>query len=121
MIHFAGLKAVGEAEKYPMKYYENNVVGSLILFQEMAMSGVKNIVFSSSATVYGDHINNQFDENTPTNPINVYGKTKLIVENILRDIKKSDKDWNIALLRYFNPVGHPSGLIGENLVIFQIT
>ena len=115
VIHFAGLKAVGESEQYPMKYYENNVLGSLILFEEMEKVGIKRIVFSSSATVYGEHSKNQYDENTPTEPINVYGKTKLIIENMLRDIKKSDKDWEIALLRYFNPIGaHPSGLIGEN-------
>ena len=115
VIHFAGLKAVSEAEKYPMKYYENNVLGSLILFEEMALARTKKIVFSSSATIYGEHSKNQYDENTPTKPINVYGRTKLIVENMLRDIKSSDKDWEIALLRYFNPIGaHPSGLIGEN-------
>lgn len=115
VIHFAGLKAVGEAENFPIKYYENNVLGSLILFQEMALANVKTIVFSSSATVYGQHSNPQYNEQTPTKPVNVYGRTKLVIENILRDIKKSDDNWSIGLLRYFNPVGaHSSGIIGEN-------
>ena len=115
VIHFAGLKAVGEAEKFPIKYYENNVLGSLNLFHEMELAEVKTIVFSSSATVYGKHTKNKYDEDTPTRPINVYGRTKHIVENILRDIKKSDDNWSIGLLRYFNPVGaHASGIIGEN-------
>lgn len=115
VIHFAGLKAVGESENFPMKYYENNVTGSLSLFQEMALAEVKTIIFSSSATIYGEHSYSRYDEKTPAKPINVYGKTKYIIENILKDIKKSDDNWNIALLRYFNPVGaHSSGMIGEN-------
>ncbi len=115
VMHFAGLKAVGESENFPIKYYENNVLGSIVLLKEMALAEVKTIVFSSSATVYGQHSNNRYDEKTPTKPINVYGKTKLIIENILRDIKNSDDNWSIGLLRYFNPVGaHSSGFIGEN-------
>ena len=115
VIHFAGLKAVEDSEKFTLKYYENNVLGSLILFQEMKLYGVKKIIFSSSATVYGEHKKKKYNEETPLNPINVYGRTKLIIENILKDIQKSDKSWNIAILRYFNPIGaHPSGLIGEN-------
>jgi UDP-glucose 4-epimerase len=115
VIHFAGLKAVGDSEKNPLEYYENNVTGSMVLFQEMALANVKHIVFSSSATVYGDPGVVQYKEDTPVNPINVYGRTKLVVEDILRDIKKSDDCWRIAILRYFNPVGaHISGTLGED-------
>lgn len=115
VIHFAGLKAVGDSEKNPLEYYENNVTGSTVLFQEMALANVKHIVFSSSATVYGDPGVVQYKEDTPVNPINVYGRTKLVVEDILRDIKKSDDSWRIAILRYFNPVGaHFSGTLGED-------
>jgi UDP-glucose 4-epimerase len=115
VIHFAGLKAVGESEAEPLKYYDNNVSGSLALFEEMAGAGVKTLVFSSSATVYGDPGLVQYTEDLPLQPVNVYGRTKLMVEDILRDVKKADPAWRIALLRYFNPVGaHESGLIGED-------
>lgn len=115
VIHFAGLKAVGESESDPLRYYENNLLGSICLFEEMARSGVKKIVFSSSATVYGDPGTDRYTELTPLRPINVYGRTKLMVEDVLRDLKAADDAWQIALLRYFNPVGaHVSGLIGED-------
>lgn len=115
VIHFAGLKAVGESEQNPLKYYENNVIGSVTLFEEMKRANVKTLVFSSSATVYGDPGVVRYDESTPLKPVNVYGRTKLVVENVLRDIKNSDPTWRVALLRYFNPVGaHVSGLIGED-------
>ena len=116
VIHFAGLKAVGESVEKPLAYYQNNVMGSVILFEQMAAAGVKNLVFSSSATVYGDPIALPLVETMPVGtPTNPYGMSKLMIENILKDIYKSDHDWNIALLRYFNPVGaHPSGLIGED-------
>ena len=115
VIHFAGLKAIGESEKYPLEYYENNVFGSINLFKAMTNHNIKTIIFSSSATVYGEPGYSTFKENTPTNPVNVYGRNKLIIENILNDLKKSDKEWRIAILRYFNPIGaHLSGLIGEN-------
>lgn len=115
VMHFAGLKAVGEAESFPLKYYDNNVTGSVVLFEEMARATVNTIVFSSSATVYGDPGYSQYREDTPLAPINVYGRTKRMVEEILRDIKKANASWKIALLRYFNPVGaHPSGVMGED-------
>ena len=115
VIHFAGLKAVGESEAQPLRYYDNNVSGSVVLFEEMARAGVQTIVFSSSATVYGDPGYAQYREDTPLAPVNVYGRTKLMVEDILRDIKKAQPSWRIALLRYFNPVGaHASGMIGED-------
>lgn len=114
VVHFAGVKAVGEAEAKPLKYYNNNVSGSVTLLEEMARALVRTIIFSSSATVYGDPGYNQYHEKTPLNPLNVYGKTKLTVENILRDLKRSEPLWRIAILRYFNPVGaHESGLLGE--------
>lgn len=115
VIHFAGLKAVGESQANPLMYYDNNVNGSVVLFEEMAKAGVRKVVFSSSATVYGDPGYTQYREDTPVNPINVYGRTKLMVEDILRDVHQSNPEWQIALLRYFNPVGaHPSGKIGED-------
>lgn len=115
VIHFAGLKAVGESEAEPLKYYDNNVTGSVVLFEEMARVNVKTLVFSSSATVYGDPGVVKYTENLPLKPVNVYGRTKLMVEDILRDLKNADSDWRIAMLRYFNPVGaHESGLIGED-------
>lgn len=115
VMHFAGLKAVGEAEQFPLKYYDNNVSGSAILLQEMAAANIKTIVFSSSATVYGDPGYSCYSEETPVNPINVYGRSKLIVERMLQDVQRSDPHWRVAVLRYFNPVGaHPSGLIGED-------
>jgi UDP-glucose 4-epimerase len=115
VIHFAGLKAVGESQEQPLKYYDNNVSGSVVLFEEMLKAGVKKLIFSSSATVYGDPGYVCYTETTPLKPINVYGRTKLMVEDILRDIKHANPDWQIASLRYFNPVGaHESGRIGEN-------
>ncbi|MDD4601004.1 MAG: UDP-glucose 4-epimerase GalE [Negativicutes bacterium] len=115
VIHFAGLKSVSESEEDPIKYYNNNVMGSLILFEEMARYAVSTIVFSSSATVYGNPGYTQYKENMHLRPINVYGRTKLMVEDILRDLKKANPELRIALLRYFNPVGaHESGLIGED-------
>ena len=115
VIHFGGLKAVGESVAKPMLYYENNVVGSLNLFNEMTRAGIKRLVFSSSATVYGDPINVPIRENSQLQPTNPYGRSKLIVEDILRDIGISDSEWKFAILRYFNPVGaHISGLIGED-------
>ena len=114
-IHFAGLKAVGESVEKPLLYYDNNVNGSLVLMETMLQHGVKVLVFSSSATVYGADAPTPYREDAPTKPINPYGRTKLMVEDILRDIAASDPAWRVALLRYFNPVGaHPSGLIGEN-------
>ena len=116
VLHFAALKAVGESVREPIEYYENNVVGSLNLLKVMTRYGVKRIVFSSSATVYGDIASRCLTELDPVGlPTNPYGMTKLVVENILRDIYRSDGDWDIAILRYFNPVGaHKSGLIGES-------
>ena len=115
VIHFAALKAVGESVLQPLRYYENNINGSLSLFRVMTERGVKKIIFSSSAAVYGDPAVVPIKENAPTIPTNPYAATKLIIENILRDIYKADPAWRIILLRYFNPVGsHPSGLIGED-------
>ena len=115
VIHFAGLKAVGESEAEPLKYYDNNVSGSIALFEEMVRANVKTLVFSSSATVYGDPGVVEYTEDLPLKPVNVYGRTKLMVEDILRDLKKADPAWRVALLRYFNPVGaNESGLIGED-------
>lgn len=118
VIHFAGLKAVGESVVDPLKYYDNNVSGSITLFQEMTRAGVKVLVFSSSASVYGDSsINCEFKpikEDSPLKPVSPYGQSKLIVEGILADMYRIDPSWSIACLRYFNPVGaHSSGLIGE--------
>ena len=115
VIHFAGLKAVGESESEPLKYYDNNVNGSVVLFEEMENAGVRSIVFSSSATVYGDPGYPQYREDTPLAPVNVYGRTKRIIEDILRDLHRANPAWRMALLRYFNPVGaHSSGQIGED-------
>ena len=115
VIHFAGLKAVRESDFYPIKYYENNVMGRFILFEEMEMASVKNIVFSSSASVYGEQIKKKYREDLIPFPINVYGKTKLIIEEMLADIQKARKDWKVMILRYFNPIGaHKSGLIGDS-------
>ncbi len=116
VIHFAGLKAVGESVREPIEYYDNNLVSTLVLLQTMKRHNVKRIVFSSSATVYGEPERLPLDENCrvggTTNP---YGTSKLMQENILRDVFVSDKEWSIVLLRYFNPVGaHESGLIGED-------
>lgn len=115
VIHFAGLKAVGESVEQPLRYYENNVVGTICLLQVMAEFGCKQLVFSSSATVYGDPASVPICEDFPLSTTNPYGSSKLMVENILRDLATSDAEWSIALLRYFNPVGaHESGLIGED-------
>jgi UDP-glucose 4-epimerase len=117
VIHFAGLKAVGESQSQPLKYYDNNVAGSITLLEEMLKAKVDTFVFSSSATVYGEPGTSQYQEDMPTAPINVYGRTKLMVEEILRDSAKANPDLKVACLRYFNPVGaHSSGLIGENPV-----
>lgn len=115
VIHFAGLKAVGESVENPLSYYENNVQGSIELLRAMQRHNVKKIVFSSSATVYGIPKTVPIDETFPLNAINPYGQTKLMVENILQDTAQADSTWCIALLRYFNPIGaHASGKIGEN-------
>lgn len=115
VIHFAGLKAVGESVEKPLLYYHNNVGGSLVLLQAMVRFGVKRLVFSSSATVYGDPARVPITEDFPLAPANPYGSTKLIIENILRDLSLSDPAWSIALLRYFNPIGsHASGLLGDD-------
>ena len=115
VIHFAGLKAVGESVEKPLEYYENNVSGTLSLCRAMKRAGCKKLVFSSSATVYGAVNEPPFVEDLPLSTINPYGATKLMVEDILRDVAFSDNEWSIALLRYFNPIGaHDSGLIGED-------
>ncbi len=115
VIHFAGLKAVGESVAKPLMYYENNISGTVNLLQLMEEYGVKKIVFSSSATVYGEPQTVPIDENAPNSATNPYGRTKLYIEGILKDVCVADKDFSVALLRYFNPIGaHSSGLIGEN-------
>ncbi len=115
VIHFAAFKAVGESCKLPLKYYENNINGTVTLLQVMEKYAVKKIIFSSSATVYGDPEKLPLDENCRLSTTNPYGSTKLMMENIMQDVQKADKSWNIILLRYFNPVGaHESGLIGED-------
>ena len=115
VIHFAGLKAVAESVAEPLSYYRNNLVGTLKLCAAMARHGVKNIVFSSSACVYGDPETVPIREDFPTKPTNPYGHSKLMVEQILTDLQKASPGMNVILLRYFNPVGaHPSGLIGED-------
>lgn len=116
VIHFAGLKAVGESVAKPIEYYYNNITGTLILCDEMRNHGVKNIIFSSSATVYGDPVQIPITEDCPKgSPTNPYGWTKSMLEQVLTDIHTSDPEWNVILLRYFNPIGaHKSGLIGED-------
>ncbi|GED15972.1 UDP-glucose 4-epimerase GalE [Aneurinibacillus migulanus] len=115
VIHFAGLKAVGESTKIPIKYYHNNITGTLNLCEVMSKYKVKKMVFSSSATVYGIPKTVPISEDFPLNVTNPYGRTKLMIEDIMRDIYKSDNDWSIALLRYFNPIGaHWSARIGED-------
>lgn len=115
VVHFAGLKAVGESVAQPLRYYDNNIHGSLVLFETMAAAGVKTLVFSSSATVYGDPHAMPIREDFPLSATNPYGRSKLMIEEILGDVARSDGAWRIALLRYFNPVGaHESGLIGED-------
>lgn len=116
VIHFAGLKAVGESVAKPLEYYDNNVNGSLVLARSMRKAGVKNIIFSSSATVYGDPASVPITESFPTGATtNPYGRSKYMVEECLSDLFNADPSWSITLLRYFNPVGaHPSGLMGED-------
>ena len=116
VIHFAGYKAVGESVAKPIEYYHNNMTGTLVLCDVMRAHGVKNIVFSSSATVYGDPAQIPITENCPKGqPTNPYGWTKSMLEQVLTDIHTSDKEWNVILLRYFNPIGaHKSGMIGED-------
>ncbi|MCL1964305.1 MAG: UDP-glucose 4-epimerase GalE [Firmicutes bacterium] len=115
VIHFAGLKAVGESTQKPLAYYDNNLTGSLVLFETMQSHGVKRIVFSSSATVYGMSNPMPLREEYPVSATNPYGYTKLVIERMLMDLAQADPGWSISLLRYFNPIGaHPSGLIGED-------
>ncbi len=115
VIHFAGLKAVGESVKLPLKYYYTNITGTIRLVEVMSEYNVKKLVFSSSATVYGIPDKSPVKEEAPLNAMNPYGRTKLMIEEILRDLYVSDNEWSIALLRYFNPIGaHPSGRIGED-------
>jgi UDP-glucose 4-epimerase len=115
VIHFAGLKAVGESVQLPMKYYHNNITGTLVLCDVIEKYGVRNMVFSSSATVYGNQERVPLTENLPLKATNPYGRTKLMIEEILHDLYLSNKKWSIALLRYFNPIGaHSSGRIGED-------
>lgn len=115
VIHFAGLKAVGESCQIPLQYYKNNISGTVNLLETMQEFNVKNLVFSSSATVYGDPETVPVTEDFPLSATNPYGRTKLMIEDILRDLYKADKEWNIAILRYFNPIGaHESGEIGED-------
>jgi UDP-glucose 4-epimerase len=115
VIHFAGLKAVGESVQNPLAYYDNNVAGTLCLLQAMAECDVKNLVFSSSATVYGEPQRLPLTEDHPLSSTNPYGQTKLVIEEILRDLCRSSPAWRISILRYFNPVGaHASSLIGED-------
>lgn len=115
VMHFAGLKAVGESSQLPLQYYDNNVAGTIALLEAMQATNVFTLVFSSSATVYGEPHYLPYDEDHPKNPTNPYGQTKLMVEGILHDLANSNERWSIACLRYFNPVGaHESGLIGED-------
>lgn len=115
VIHFAGLKAVGESVEKPLEYYDNNVNGTLVLVDAMRRAGVMSLVFSSSATVYGDPASVPITENFPTSATNPYGRSKLMVEECMTDFQKANPDWSITLLRYFNPVGsHKSGEMGED-------
>jgi UDP-glucose 4-epimerase len=115
VIHFAGLKAVGESVEKPLAYYDNNVVGTMRLLEAMSMAGTRKLLFSSSATVYGNPLYLPITESHPLSTTNPYGRGKLVVEDVLRDLQSADSSWQIGILRYFNPVGaHPTGLIGEN-------
>lgn len=115
VVHFAGLKAVGESVAKPIEYYDNNIYGTLVLLEVMKSHNVKKIIFSSSATVYGDPKEVPIKEDFPLSATNPYGQTKLMIEQILNDVYVSDNEWSVILLRYFNPIGaHESGLIGEN-------
>ena len=115
VMHFAGLKAVGESVEEPLKYFDNNFTGSIRLLEAMQTANIKTIVFSSSATVYGDPVYLPFDEKHPLAPTNPYGQTKLFIEEMLKDLHATKPDWHIGILRYFNPAGaHESGLMGED-------
>ncbi len=115
VVHFAGLKAVGESVAKPLKYFDNNINGTLVLLETMQKHKVFNLVFSSSATVYGEPASVPINESFPLSAVNPYGRTKLVIEDMVRDLGHSDDRWNAILLRYFNPVGaHPSGKIGED-------
>lgn len=115
VIHFAGLKSVGESVDFPLEYYDDNVHGTLVLVDAMREAGVSSLIFSSSATVYGDPASVPITEDFPTSATNPYGRSKLIVEECLTDFQQANTDWSITLLRYFNPVGsHPSGELGED-------
>ena len=115
VIHFAGLKAVGESIQIPLAYYDNNIIGTIHLLESMKQAGCRNLIFSSSATVYGDPERVPVTEEMPLSATNAYGRSKLIIEEICRDLARSETGWHIALLRYFNPVGaHPTGKIGED-------
>ena len=115
VLHFAGLKAVGESTEKPLLYYDNNITGTVNLLNVMSDKNCKNIVFSSSATVYGDAEKLPITEDAPLSATNPYGRSKLIIENILTDLSMADSSWNMSILRYFNPVGaHESGLMGES-------
>ncbi len=115
VIHFAGLKAVGESVEHPLRYWRNNVGGSAVLLEVLSGFGVRNLVFSSSCTVHGEPQDLPLTEQAPLNAVSPYGQTKLAIENMLRDLCASDPRWNVSILRYFNPVGaHPSGRIGED-------
>ncbi|MFR7048656.1 NAD-dependent epimerase/dehydratase family protein, partial [Streptococcus pneumoniae] len=115
VIHFAGLKAVGESTRIPLAYYDNNIAGTVSLLKAMEENNCKNIIFSSSATVYGDPHTVPILEDFPLSVTNPYGRTKLMLEEILTDIYKADSEWNVVLLRYFNPIGaHESSDLGEN-------
>ena len=117
VIHFAGKKSVNESQTDPLTYFSVNVAGTLSLLRAMSLAGVKNILFSSTATVYNSQLKDCLSEDDPVGPINNYGRSKLCVENILKRLQEADSSWNIVILRYFNPVGaHPSGQIGENPV-----
>ena len=121
VIHFAGLKAVGESVAKPVMYYDNNLISTIYLLEVMAEFGIKKIVFSSSATVYGVATEMPLKEGMPLGAINPYGRTKYFIEEMLRDLFVADDSWSIALLRYFNPIGaHKSGLIGEDPREYQI-
>ncbi|GAB4165709.1 MAG: UDP-glucose 4-epimerase GalE [Terrimicrobiaceae bacterium] len=115
VIHFAGLKAVGESVQMPLRYFHNNLTGTFQLLEAMGEAGCRSLVFSSSATVYGDPASLPIQENFPLSATNPYGRTKLMLEEVLRDLYRSDDSWRIGILRYFNPIGaHPSGRIGED-------
>ncbi|MBN8777074.1 UDP-glucose 4-epimerase GalE, partial [Thiomonas arsenitoxydans] len=115
VIHFAGLKAVGESVEKPLIYYDNNVGGTVVLLEAMQRAKVHNLIFSSSATVYGDPASTPIREDFPLSATNAYGRSKLMIEEILGDLHRAEPHWRIARLRYFNPVGaHESGLIGED-------